>query len=171
MGCRVGMGCTRRTEYQQAEFILIVGRVLRLAVADRVLTPDHRPGLVKARPLMIAGSAICEGCFPLSFTGGETRNILEPLDLFVGLRYDDRDGYRRAAAHQAMVIGMVESRFDEDYEEEFGFPAPGRVLFIGVELTIQPQTGEPGRPRPGRAAAEVPQKSRFCGPPMERSCG
>lgn len=37
---------------------------------------------------------------------------------------------------KVMVTGMVENLFDEDYEEEFGFPAPGQSFFIGVELTL-----------------------------------
>jgi flavin reductase (DIM6/NTAB) family NADH-FMN oxidoreductase RutF len=57
VGCYAWMECTRHTEYEEADYILIVGRVLRLEVADRVLTVDHRLDLAKARPLMITGSA------------------------------------------------------------------------------------------------------------------
>jgi len=32
------------------------------------------------------------------------------------------------------LIGRLENLFDENYEETFGFPKPGRRLFLGVEL-------------------------------------
>jgi outer membrane cobalamin receptor len=35
-----------------------------------------------------------------------------------------------------MVNGMAKNLFDEDYEETFGFSAPGQSFFIGVELTL-----------------------------------
>jgi hypothetical protein len=53
-------------EYAEADHIPIVGRMLCLKVAHWVLTPDHRLDRAKARPLMITGSAIREGCFPPS---------------------------------------------------------------------------------------------------------
>ncbi|MDZ7598380.1 MAG: hypothetical protein U5J82_08845 [Desulfobacterales bacterium] len=105
---------------------------------DGTKPPTHQTGPNGGGPTAEGNAAsIREGCFPRSFTGGgDTHNILEPLDLFVGLRYDNFDGGRRAAGHLVMVTGMVENLFDEDYEEEFGFPAPGQSFFIGVELTL-----------------------------------
>jgi outer membrane cobalamin receptor len=34
------------------------------------------------------------------------------------------------------LVGRVENLFDEDYQETFGFPQPGRRFFIGAELRL-----------------------------------
>ena len=34
------------------------------------------------------------------------------------------------------LIGRVENLFDEDYQESFGFPQPGRRLYIGAEFRL-----------------------------------
>lgn len=37
---------------------------------------------------------------------------------------------------KVFVSGGVENLFDQEYEEDFGFPAPGQTFFISVEMTI-----------------------------------
>ncbi len=50
------MECELFKEYIEPSYILIMGKVLRLEVADEVLTPDGSLDLQKARPLMMTGS-------------------------------------------------------------------------------------------------------------------
>ena len=37
-------------------------------------------------------------------------------------------------ADRLRVIGRISNLLDEDYVESIGFPAPGRTLFVGLEL-------------------------------------
>jgi vitamin B12 transporter len=34
------------------------------------------------------------------------------------------------------IFGRVENAFDENYEESFGFPQPGRTWFAGVDFRL-----------------------------------
>jgi outer membrane cobalamin receptor len=34
------------------------------------------------------------------------------------------------------VIGRIENLLDEDYQESFGFPQPGRRFYIGAEFRL-----------------------------------
>ena len=55
-GSYAWMECELFKEYVEANYILIMGKVLRLEVADEALTPDGGLDLQKARPLMMTGS-------------------------------------------------------------------------------------------------------------------
>lgn len=55
-GAYAWMECELATEYQDAGYVLIMGKVVRLEVADDVLTPDGDLDIHKARPLMMTGS-------------------------------------------------------------------------------------------------------------------
>jgi flavin reductase (DIM6/NTAB) family NADH-FMN oxidoreductase RutF len=55
-GSYAWMECELYKEYQETNYILIMGKVLRLEVADRVLTHSGGLDLEKARPLMMTGS-------------------------------------------------------------------------------------------------------------------
>ena len=56
LGCYAWMECERVKEYEEDEFVLFLGRVLRLEVSDQVLKPDGSLDIEKARPLMMTGS-------------------------------------------------------------------------------------------------------------------
>jgi outer membrane cobalamin receptor len=34
------------------------------------------------------------------------------------------------------LIGRIENVFDEDYQESFGFPQPGRRFYLGAEFRL-----------------------------------
>jgi len=55
-GCYAWMECQLFKEYVEPTYILIVGQVVRLEVADAVYLPDGSLDLDKAKPLMMAGS-------------------------------------------------------------------------------------------------------------------
>lgn len=55
-GCYAWMECRLYKEYVEPQYILIVGQVVHLEVADAVYLPDGSLNLEKARPLMMAGS-------------------------------------------------------------------------------------------------------------------
>jgi flavin reductase (DIM6/NTAB) family NADH-FMN oxidoreductase RutF len=55
-GCYAWMECELVREFEEDQYALIVGKVLRLEVADDVLKPDGSLDIEKARPLLITGS-------------------------------------------------------------------------------------------------------------------
>ncbi|MBW1784293.1 MAG: flavin reductase family protein [Deltaproteobacteria bacterium] len=55
-GCYAWMECDLIKEYEEDKFVLILGRVLRLEVDDRVLNADGSLNIEKAMPLMMTGS-------------------------------------------------------------------------------------------------------------------
>jgi flavin reductase (DIM6/NTAB) family NADH-FMN oxidoreductase RutF len=55
-GCYAWMECEGVKEYEEDQFVLILGRVVRLEVDDSVLKPDRSLDIEKARPLMMTGS-------------------------------------------------------------------------------------------------------------------
>jgi flavin reductase (DIM6/NTAB) family NADH-FMN oxidoreductase RutF len=55
-GCYAWMECRLYKEYAEPNYVLIVGRVVHLEVADEVYLPDGSLNLDKARPLMMVGS-------------------------------------------------------------------------------------------------------------------
>ncbi len=55
-GCYAWMECERVTLYEEASYVLIVGRVLRLEAADEVMGEDGGLDIEKARPLLMTGS-------------------------------------------------------------------------------------------------------------------
>jgi flavin reductase (DIM6/NTAB) family NADH-FMN oxidoreductase RutF len=55
-GCYAWMECQLCKEYVEPTYILIVGQVVHLEVADAVYLPDGSLDLDKAKPLMMAGS-------------------------------------------------------------------------------------------------------------------
>lgn len=55
-GCYAWMECNTVHLYEEDSFVLILGKVLRLEVDDRVVGEDGRLLVEKARPLMITGS-------------------------------------------------------------------------------------------------------------------
>uniref|UniRef100_A0A7C3V8Z4 Flavin reductase family protein n=1 Tax=Desulfobacca acetoxidans TaxID=60893 RepID=A0A7C3V8Z4_9BACT len=56
MGCYAWMECRLHKEYAEAQYVLIIGQVVHLEVADEVYLPDGSLNLEKARPLMMTGS-------------------------------------------------------------------------------------------------------------------
>lgn len=55
-GCYAWMECTLHKTYEEKDYVLVMGNVIRLEVSDAVLTPDGSLDLDKARPLMMTGS-------------------------------------------------------------------------------------------------------------------
>jgi len=55
-GCYAWMECERVTLYEEASYVLIVGRVLRLEADDEVMGEDGGLDIEKARPLLMTGS-------------------------------------------------------------------------------------------------------------------
>ena len=55
-GCYAWMECDLVKEYEEEQFVLLLGRVLRLEVRDDLLTGDGSLDVEKARPLMMTGS-------------------------------------------------------------------------------------------------------------------
>ncbi|MFA6271294.1 MAG: flavin reductase family protein [Candidatus Paceibacterota bacterium] len=55
-GCYAWMECQLYKEYVEPNYILIVGQVVHLEVADGVYLPDGSLDLNKAKPLMMTGS-------------------------------------------------------------------------------------------------------------------
>jgi flavin reductase (DIM6/NTAB) family NADH-FMN oxidoreductase RutF len=55
-GCYAWMECRLYKEYAEPNYILIVGQVVHLEVADAVYLPDGSLNLDKAKPLMMVGS-------------------------------------------------------------------------------------------------------------------
>ena len=56
-GCYAWMECTRHMEYEESDYVLVVGKVVRLEVADKALNSDGYLDVKKAKPLMMTGSA------------------------------------------------------------------------------------------------------------------
>lgn len=54
-GCYGWMECELVHEYCEDKFVLIVGKVLKLEIADHCLKPDGSLDLLRARPLMMSG--------------------------------------------------------------------------------------------------------------------
>ena len=54
-GCYCWMECELVHEYSEDKFVLLVGKVLRLEIADHVMKPDGSLDLSKAKPLMMTG--------------------------------------------------------------------------------------------------------------------
>lgn len=55
-GCYAWLECELEEELDRRAFVLILGKVLRLEVDDRVLLPDGSLDLNEAKPLMMTGS-------------------------------------------------------------------------------------------------------------------
>lgn len=55
-GCYAWMECRLYKEYAEPQYVLIMGQVVHLEVADAVYLPDGSLDLEKARPLMMTGS-------------------------------------------------------------------------------------------------------------------
>jgi len=55
-GCYAWMECSLHKLYEEKQYVLIMGKVLRLEVDDNVLNPDESLNLEKARPLMMTGN-------------------------------------------------------------------------------------------------------------------
>ena len=55
-GAYAWMECSLFKLYEEENYVLIMGKVLRLEVADDVLIDDHELDVVKAKPLMMTGS-------------------------------------------------------------------------------------------------------------------
>lgn len=55
-GCYAWLECRLVREYEEEQFVLLLGRVLRLEVRDDVLDKDGALDVTRARPLMITGS-------------------------------------------------------------------------------------------------------------------
>jgi flavin reductase (DIM6/NTAB) family NADH-FMN oxidoreductase RutF len=55
-GCYAWMECRLHKAYAEPQYVLIVGQVVHLEVADEVYLPDGSLDLDQARPLMMAGS-------------------------------------------------------------------------------------------------------------------
>lgn len=55
-GCYAWMECRLYKEYAEPQYVLIVGQVVHLEVADEVYLADGSLNLDRARPLMITGS-------------------------------------------------------------------------------------------------------------------
>jgi len=55
-GCYGWMECKRYKEYEESNYVLVVGQVLRLEVSDDVLHPNGSLNVAKASPLMMTGS-------------------------------------------------------------------------------------------------------------------
>ncbi|QTA89711.1 flavin reductase family protein [Desulfonema magnum] len=55
-GCYAWMECELYKEYEEEQYVLIMGKVLRLEVADEFLSPDGSLDVRKAKPLMMTGS-------------------------------------------------------------------------------------------------------------------
>ncbi len=54
-GCYAWMECQWVREYREKEYVLVVGKVLRMEVNDGVLDPDGKLDPEKAQPLMMLG--------------------------------------------------------------------------------------------------------------------
>ena len=55
-GCYAWMECELASLHEEPQYVLVIGRVLRLEVDDRVLGPDGGLDTEKARPLLMTGS-------------------------------------------------------------------------------------------------------------------
>ena len=55
-GCYAWMECEFQREYEEPNYVLIVGKVLRLEVTDEVMKADGSLDIEKAKPLLITGS-------------------------------------------------------------------------------------------------------------------
>ncbi len=55
-GCYAWMECELVREYEEPEYVLLMGRVTRLEVGDEFLTEDGALDLTAAKPLMMTGS-------------------------------------------------------------------------------------------------------------------
>lgn len=55
-GCYAWMECELFKEYEESDYVLVMGKVLRLEVDDSCLTSDGDLDIKKTRPLMMTGS-------------------------------------------------------------------------------------------------------------------
>jgi len=55
-GCYAWMECELFKEYEESDYVLVMGKVLRLEVDDQYLTDDGTLDIQKAKPLMMIGS-------------------------------------------------------------------------------------------------------------------
>ena len=55
-GCYAWMECELFKEYEESDYVLVMGRVLRLEVDDDSLTSDGALDIRRAKPLMMVGS-------------------------------------------------------------------------------------------------------------------
>ena len=87
-GCYAWMECELHKEYEEEDYVLIVGRVLIIEVADDVLRPDGSLDIQKAKPLMMMGSQkgmnFCSVCdinkfesFSAMFPDGNDQSVKE----------------------------------------------------------------------------------------------
>ena len=51
------MECELFKDYEEPEYVLVMGKVLRLEVADEVLSDDGGMDIHKAKPLMMTGNS------------------------------------------------------------------------------------------------------------------
>ncbi|MFP4285998.1 MAG: hypothetical protein ACLFQG_10660, partial [Desulfovermiculus sp.] len=56
LGCYAWMECQWVREHRELEYVLLVGKVLRLEVSDRVLDQEGKLDVDKAQPMMMVGS-------------------------------------------------------------------------------------------------------------------
>lgn len=56
-GCYAWMECELVKEYDEDQFVLLLGRVLRLEVRDDVMSEDGSLDVARARPLLMTGSS------------------------------------------------------------------------------------------------------------------
>ncbi len=56
-GCYAWLECRRHLEYEESNYVLVVGKVVRLEVSDDALDYDGRLDIARAKPLMMTGSA------------------------------------------------------------------------------------------------------------------
>jgi len=54
-GCYGWMECALNKEYEEPNYVLLMGKVLRLEIADDALNPDGTLDVTKAKPLMATG--------------------------------------------------------------------------------------------------------------------
>jgi flavin reductase (DIM6/NTAB) family NADH-FMN oxidoreductase RutF len=54
-GCYAWMECELVHQFSEEKYVLLVGKVVRLEIADYALNPDASLNLSKARPLMMSG--------------------------------------------------------------------------------------------------------------------
>ena len=54
-GCYGWMECVLHKEYEESNYVLLIGKVLRLEISDDALNPDGTLNVIKAKPLMATG--------------------------------------------------------------------------------------------------------------------
>ena len=86
-GCYAWMECERVKEFEEDRYVLIVGKVVRLEVDDKFLTPDGSLDIQKARPLLMTGSS--KG---MHFSTLQDLDAWEP---FAAMFPDGKDPFKR----------------------------------------------------------------------------